>query len=224
MTGIYQTYDVPCHMSGISILKHLWECSFVGSCMNPRLSLHSVLAGWKSQEDLLGRVPLFLRFLDGNSTSTALPFLTGTQHCQRLPLNPAVQTVKDLHQAGAAMFTGSTHGCGFLAGPSLELEGFGLLKQKGFADSPGMKHPGALGRHERPVRLQLKRYDKHMPGPRQAHAWHMLGIYIHHTFSELKTIFAGLSNAPSLGSKLHMSLLNHHCCYIISFLICNQIG
>ena len=122
-----------------------WSQTELGTCMKPRLSLHSMLAGWKT-------------FLDGchsfSASSTAtppLPFLTGTQHDKSLPSNPVVQTVKDLHHAGAAMLTRSTHGCGILAGPSLELEGFRLQKQKGSADIPGLKHPGALGRHERPA-------------------------------------------------------------------------
>ncbi len=133
----------------------------LGSCVNPRLSLHSMLAGWKT-------------FLDGchsfraSSMATPhLPFLKGTQHDKSLPSNPAVQKVKDLHHAGAVMFTRSTHCCGIWQAPaesSLELEGFRLQKQKGSEDSPGLKHPGALGRHERPARWQLNWYDKHIPG------------------------------------------------------------
>jgi hypothetical protein len=123
-------------------------------------------------------------FLASSTATPPLPFLTATQHDESLPSNPAVQTVKDLRHAGAAMFTRSTHGCGILAGPSFELEGFLLQKQKGSADTPGLKHPGALGRHERPARWLLKRYDKHIPGIYQAYAGHMLGIYILHKFSE----------------------------------------
>ncbi len=132
--------------------------------MNPLPSLHSMLAGWET-------------FLDGRhsfrASSTATPplaFLTGAQHDKGLPSNPAVQTVKDLHHAGTSMFTRSTRGGGNLAGPSLELEGFWLQKQKGSADSPGLKHPGALERHERPARWTLKRYDKHIPCIYQAYA------------------------------------------------------
>jgi hypothetical protein len=115
-----------------------WSQTELGTCMKPRLSLHSMLAGWKT-------------FLDGchsfSASSTAtppLPFLTGTQHDKSLPSNPAVQTVKDLHHAGAAVFTRSTHVCRISAGPSLaELEGFRLQKHKGSADSPSLKHPSA---------------------------------------------------------------------------------
>jgi hypothetical protein len=83
-------------------------------------------------EDLLGRV-------SASSTVTPpLQFLTCTQHDKSRPSNLAVPTVKDLHHAGIAMFTRSTHGCGILAGPSLELEGFRLQKQKGSEDSPGL--------------------------------------------------------------------------------------
>ncbi len=75
-----------------------------------------------------------------------------------------VPTDKALHHARAAMFMTSTHGCGTLAGPSLELKGYQSQKQKRSADSTGVKHPGALGKPGRPASLLLKRYDKHIPG------------------------------------------------------------
>jgi hypothetical protein len=144
----------------------------------PTLYVGAMLAGWKT-------------FLDGchsfraSSTATPpLPFLTGTQHDESLLWNPAVQTVKDLNRAGAAMFARSTRGYVISAGPSLELEGFWWQKQKGSADSPRLKHPGALWRHERLARRLLKRYDEHIPGIYQAYAGHMLGMYIPHTFTE----------------------------------------
>jgi hypothetical protein len=106
------------------------------------------------------------------------------------------------------------HGWGILAGPILDLEGFWLQKQKGSADSQGLKHPGALGRHESLARWPLKRSAKHIPGIYLEYAGHMLGTYIPHTsISESNTIFAGLCDVPSLGSEQHMSLLNHDCCY-----------
>ncbi len=73
-------------------------------------------------------------------------------------------TVKALHRAGAAMFMRSTTGCGTLAGPSLELEAFRSQERKVSVDSPGLKHPGALGILVRPASLLLKRYDKYIPG------------------------------------------------------------
>jgi len=44
----------------------------------------------------------------------------------------------------------STPGCGTLAGPSLVLVDFQWSKPKRFADVPGPKRPGALGRPGRP--------------------------------------------------------------------------
>ncbi len=65
----------------------------------------------------------------------------------------------DLH-AEAAMFMRSTYGCGTLVGPSLEFEAFWLQKHIGFAERPGQKHSGALGRPGGPGSVLLKRYDK----------------------------------------------------------------
>jgi hypothetical protein len=131
-----------------------------------------MLAGWTTFLD--GRHS----FCASSKATPPLPFLTGTQHDESLPSNPAVQTVKDLHHAGAAMFTRSTHGCGILAGPRPEMEGFWLQKQKGSADSPGLKHPSAHGRHGMPARWPLKRYDKHIPGICLAYSWHIHTTYI----------------------------------------------
>ncbi len=58
--------------------------------------------------------------------------------------------------AGAAMFMRSTPGCGTLAGPSLEWVAFWSPRPNGFAESPGLKLPGALGRPEMPGGSQLK--------------------------------------------------------------------
>jgi hypothetical protein len=88
---------------------------------------------------------------------------TSTLHDRRRPSNSGVPT----HHAGAAMFMRSTTGCGTLAGPSLALEGFRSQKRKGSADSPGLKHSGALWRLARPASFKLlltwKRYDKYIP-------------------------------------------------------------
>jgi hypothetical protein len=46
----------------------------------------------------------------------------------------------------AAMFMRSTPGCGTLAGLSLEWVAFRSPRPNGFAESPGLKRPGALGR------------------------------------------------------------------------------
>jgi hypothetical protein len=48
--------------------------------------------------------------------------------------------------AGAAMFMRSTPGCGTLAVPSLEWMAFRSPRPNDFAESPGLKRLGALGR------------------------------------------------------------------------------
>ena len=61
------------------------------------------------------------------------------------PSNSGVLTAKALHHAGAAMSMRLMTGCGFLAGPNLELEDFQWPRRKGSVESPGLRHPGALG-------------------------------------------------------------------------------
>jgi len=112
-------------------------------------------------EDLLGRVPLYPCYLDGNTTST-IPYKYAGR--QKQALNSGVQTAKALHHAGAAMYMRSTTGCGTLADPSLELEDFLCPKLKGSAEGAGQRHPGALGRPGRPKLWLQMRYDKYMPG------------------------------------------------------------
>jgi hypothetical protein len=41
---------------------------------------------------------------------------------------------------------------------------FRSQKLKGYADSPGLKRPGALEKPRRPGSVQLTRYDKNIPG------------------------------------------------------------
>ena len=133
----------------------------LGSCMNPLLSLLCMLAG---QRTSLGGCHSFRASL---TATPPLPFRTSMLHDRSRPSNSGVLTVKalPLHHVGAAMFMRSTHGCGTLAGPSLELEGFRSQKQKRAADSPDLKHPGARGRPGRPASSKLlpKRYDKYKP-------------------------------------------------------------
>ena len=135
-----------------------WSQTELGRCMNPLLSLLCTLAGQRTSS---GGCHSFRASL---MATPPLPFRTSTLHDRSRPLNLGVLTVKARHHAGAAMFMRSTHGCGTLAGPSLELAGCRLQKKKGSADSPGLKHPGGLGRPGRPASVLLKRYDKHIPG------------------------------------------------------------
>jgi hypothetical protein len=77
-------------------------------------------------EDLLGLVPLFPCFLDGNSTSTILYIYTAQQK-QAFELSCA-DGQGPASSRWAAMFMRSTYGCEILAVPSLKLEGFRLQK------------------------------------------------------------------------------------------------
>ena len=86
-----------------------------------------MLSGWKTS---LGRCHSFLASL---MATPPLLFHTITMGYSSRPSNSGVVTVKA--HVGAAMYTRSTHGCGTLAGPSLESEGFRLQTQKGCADT-----------------------------------------------------------------------------------------
>ena len=94
-------------------------------------------------EDLLGRVPLFLCFLNGNTTST-IPYKYAARQKQAFEFGCA-DGQGPASRRGSHVYEINT-------------------KQKGSADSPGLKHPGALGRPGRPASVLLKRYDKHIPG------------------------------------------------------------
>ena len=80
------------------------------------------------------------------------------------PSNSGVLTAKALHHAGAAMSMRLMTGCGTLAGPNLELEDFQWPRLKGSIESPGLRHPGALGRPGRPAKWRHKRYDMYILG------------------------------------------------------------
>ena len=136
---------------------HQWFIGLTVSTSFPVRRAHHV----GRLEDLLGRVPLYPCYLDGNTTST-IPYKYAGR--QKQALNSGVQTAKALHHAGAAMYMRSTTGCGTLADPSLELEDFLCPKLKGSAEGAGPRHPGALGRPGRPTLWLQMRYDKYMPG------------------------------------------------------------
>jgi hypothetical protein len=105
-------------------------------------------------EDLLGRVPLFPCFLNGNATST---IQTSMLLDRSRPSNSDAPTEQARDHAGAAMFMRSTPGCGTLAGPRLEWVAFRSPRPNGFAECPSLKRPGALGRPKMPGSGVLKR-------------------------------------------------------------------
>jgi hypothetical protein len=86
-------------------------------------------------EDLLGRVPLFQCFLDGNATST-------------IPHKYAPRQKQDF-----------AFGCADGSG-----QGFPSQKPKGSAERPDLIRPAALRGPGRPGSVQLKKYDKYIPG------------------------------------------------------------
>ena len=115
-------------------------------CMNPLLSRISTSVG---QRTFLGGCHSFLAFF---MAITRLPFHTLASMLldRSRPSNSGVLTARARDRAGAAMCMRSTPGCGTLAGPSLVLVDFRWSKPKRFADAPGPKRPGALGRPGRP--------------------------------------------------------------------------
>ena len=127
-----------------------WSQTEFGNCMNPRLSPLSMLAGWKT---FLGGCHSFLAFL---MATPHLLFRISMLDDRSRPTNTGVPTAKALHHAGAAMSMRLMTGCGTLAGPSLELENFQWPRRNGSAESPGLRHPGVLGRPGRPAKWRHK--------------------------------------------------------------------
>ena len=115
-------------------------------CMNPLLSRLSTSVGRRT---FLGVCLSFLAFF---MAMPRLPFHTLASMLldRSRPSNSGVLTARARDRAGAAICMRSTPGCGTLAGPSLVLVDFRWSKPKRFADVPGLKRPGALGRPGRP--------------------------------------------------------------------------
>ena len=82
-------------------------------------------------------------------------FSISTRGDRSRPSNSDVLTAKALDHAGTAMSMRSTTGCGTLADLSLESGDFQQPKREGSAESPGPRHPGALGRPGRLVRYMI---------------------------------------------------------------------
>ncbi len=128
---------------------------------------------------------------------TPLPFRTSTLHDRGRHSNSGVPTDKALHHAGAAIFMRSTSGSGTLAGPRLALEGFLSQKRKGTADSdsPGLNHPGALGR------------QRFIPS-------------IYHCWANM--LFEWWWDVPRLDSDLYMQVLRRGCSFIFACTVIQQ--
>ena len=135
-----------------------WRQMELGSCTSPLLSLPSMSAELRT---FLGGCHSFRAFL---TETQHLLFHTSMLHDRSRPLHSAVLTDQARDLAGAAMFTRSTPGCGTLADPSLESQGFWSQKPKRSAERPDLNRPGVLRGPGRPGRLQLKKYDKYIPG------------------------------------------------------------
>jgi hypothetical protein len=102
-------------------------------------------------EALLRQVPLFPCLLDGNAIST-IPYKYTVRQKQAFEFGcadgqdrqgPASRRVSHVYEINTNFRQAPVS-------PSLKLEAFLSQKQKGSAGSPGLKHPGALGRHGRP--------------------------------------------------------------------------
>ncbi len=121
--------------------------------MNSRLSLCSMSLD-------LGRVPLFPCFLDDNTTSS-IPYKYTARQKQAFEFGcadrqgPASRRGSDVHEINTWMWN--------FGRPQPRVGGLSVAKQRGSTDSPGLKHPCVLGRHRRPARLLLKRFNKYIP-------------------------------------------------------------
>ncbi len=167
-------------------------------------------------EDLLGRLPLFPCFLvesstatPGNSISTILYMYTARQKAGlRIRLCRRSRTCIT---QGWPCLRDQLMVVEFWQAPASSWRAFGCKNRKDPKTVLVWNIPARLGDTKGPqggswidvTNIYL------------AYAGHMLGIYKPHIFPELKSIFAGLCDVPSLGSDRHMSLLNHDCCHII---------
>ena len=163
----------------------------LGSCTSPRLSLPSMLAELRTS---LGGCHSFLASL---TETPHLLFRSSMLLDRSRPLNTAVLTDQARDLAGAVTFTRSTHGCGTLAGPSLESAGFRSQKSKGYAASPGLNQPGALQKPGRPGSVLLTRYDKYIPG-----------IYLSYVPTQWIVLFEGSWRVSRLGIYMYMLVLS----------------
>ena len=136
------------------VASAIWRQMELGSCTSPPLSLHSMSAELRT---FLGWCHCFLAFL---TETQDLLFHTSMLHDRSRPLHSAVLTDQARDLAGAAMFTRSTPGCGTLADPSLESQGFRSQKPKGSAERPDLIRPGVLQRPARSGSVPLMKYDK----------------------------------------------------------------
>ncbi len=114
-----------------------------------------------SIEDLLGRVPFFPCFLDGNTTST-IPHKYAPRQKQAFEYGCADGSGQGSRR-GSHVYEINSWLWNF-GRPQPRIGGLSVAKPKGYADSPGLKRPGAVQRPKRPGSVLLTRYDKHIPG------------------------------------------------------------
>ena len=111
-------------------------------------------------EDLLGRVPLFACFLDGNTTSTILYKYAGRQK-QAFEFGcadgqgPASHRDSSVYEINDWLWN--------FGRPQPRVRGLSVAKTE---ESPGLRHPGALGRPGRQANWWYKRYDMYILGIR----------------------------------------------------------
>ena len=121
-------------------------------CIKPLLSRISTLVG----QDLLGRMPLFPCFLHGNNTST-IPYTGKYAHRQKQAFKfGCADGASQGSRRGSHVYEINTWLWNF-GRPQPRVGGLSVVKTERFADVPGPKRPGALGRPGRPGRVPLTR-------------------------------------------------------------------
>jgi hypothetical protein len=154
--SVFSDFTVSTSFQLSSTAKQRFLQLYDKSCTSPFLSLPSMLAELRAS---LGGCQSLLASL---TETPHLLFSTSMLLDKSRPLNSAVLTDQARDLAWAITFTRSKPGCGTLAGSSLESAGFLSQKLKGYADSPGLKRPGALQKPKMPGSVLLTRHDMHI--------------------------------------------------------------
>jgi hypothetical protein len=149
-------------------------------------------------EDLLGLLPLFPCFIDGNSTST-IPYMYTLRQKQALEFGCA-DGQGPASRRGSHVYEINTWLWNF-GRPQPRVGGLSVAKTERIRRQSRSEIDSETSRRA----WETEKASK-VAAEVQTNIY-MLGIYILHTFIEYKTIFAGSCDVPSFGSERHMSLL-----------------
>jgi hypothetical protein len=105
-------------------------------------------------EDLLGWVPLFLCFLDGNATST-IPYKNAPRQKQAFEYGCADSACQGSIMQGQPFYEINTWMWSF-GRPQPRIGGLSVTKTKRIRRRPSLKRPAALMRPDKPGSEQLK--------------------------------------------------------------------